>query len=98
MEISTFVTMALVIVGGHTLSPEAKKKLVVGGKLSARPKVPAAWYVLMSTKPDATTVDLLTQLGCEKIEGDVVKMDLPSMNWPSAFDQSKDLIRDYVRQ
>jgi hypothetical protein len=42
MEVATFVSMALVVEGGHTLSPEAKKKLVVGGGLWAMPKVQAA--------------------------------------------------------
>jgi hypothetical protein len=38
MELSTFIFMALVVGARHALSPEAKKKLVIGGKLQLRPK------------------------------------------------------------
>jgi hypothetical protein len=49
MEVSTFISMALVVGAGHILAPEAKKKLVIGGKLQVTPQVQAAWYNLYRT-------------------------------------------------
>jgi hypothetical protein len=43
MEVGVFVSMALVINAGHTTAPDAKKNLAVGGKLSIRPPVQAAF-------------------------------------------------------
>jgi hypothetical protein len=77
MEVLTFVSMALVVEASYMLAPEAKRKLVIGGKLQARPKVQAAWYGLMSSAPGATTAELLKQLASLEIEGDAVKADSP---------------------
>jgi hypothetical protein len=64
--------MALVVGAGHTLAPEAKKKLVIGGNLLIRPQVQAAWYKLMADVPEGTTAGLLKQLGSLTIEGDTI--------------------------
>jgi hypothetical protein len=55
IEVTVFVSMALVVNAGHMASPEAKKNLMVGGKLAVRPKVQAVWYRLMASTPEGMT-------------------------------------------
>jgi hypothetical protein len=78
MEVGVFVSMALVINAGHATAPVAKKNLAVGGKLTIRPPVQAAWYGLMAGTPEGTTAELLKQLGLLTIKGDAVKADSPT--------------------
>jgi hypothetical protein len=99
MQIATFVSMALVVGAGHTLAPEAKRKLVVGGVLRAKPKVQAVWYGLMSSAPEATTAELLKQLGVLEVEGDAVKADSPGAqrpNWPRYLEGPTDSVRTFT--
>jgi hypothetical protein len=97
LEVSTFVSMALVVGAGHMLAPEAKSKLVVGGALRARPKVQAVWYGLMSSAPEATTAELLKWLGALEIEGDIVSGS-PSQwpNWPRYLEGPTDSLRTFT--
>jgi hypothetical protein len=92
------VRYATIVEAGHTLAPQAKRKLVVGGALRARPKVQAAWYGLMSSAPEATTAGLLTQLGALEVVGDAVKVDSPTQrpNWPRYSEGPTDSVRIFT--
>jgi hypothetical protein len=39
MKLADFVTMVVVVAKGHTLAPEAARRLVVGFRLAARPVI-----------------------------------------------------------
>jgi hypothetical protein len=96
--VETFVSMALVVGAGHTLALEAKRKLVIGGKLQLRPAVQAAWYKLMADMPESTTAGLLKQLGSLTIEGDTILNGSPSQrpNWPRYSEGLTDSVRTFT--
>jgi hypothetical protein len=97
-EIATFVRYATIVEASHTLAPEAKRKLVVGGALRARPKVQAAWYGQMAGAPEGTTAGLLKQLGTLEIEGDTAQAGSPSQrpNWPRYSEGPTDSVRTFT--
>jgi hypothetical protein len=39
MKLTDFVTIAIVVAKGHTVAPEAERRLVIGGKLAAQPAI-----------------------------------------------------------
>jgi hypothetical protein len=98
MTVATFASMALVVGAGHTLAPQSKRKLVIGGKLQVRPQVQAAWYKLMADVPEGTTAGLLKQLGALEIEGDTIVSGLPAKrpNWPRYSEGPTDAVRTFT--
>jgi hypothetical protein len=68
-----------------------------GGAL-ARLKVQAAWYRLMSSVPEATTAELLKQLGALTIEGDTVVSGSPTQrpSWPRYSEGPTDSVRTFT--
>jgi hypothetical protein len=96
--LSTFISMALIVGARHALSPEAKKKLVIGGKLQLRPKIQAVWYSLMASALGGTTPELFKQLGALEIKGKAVKSGLPAQqpNWPRYAEGPTDSVRTFT--
>jgi hypothetical protein len=98
MKIKTFVSMALVVGASQTLAPEAKRKLVIGGVLRAKPKVQAAWYKLMEDVPVGTTAGLLKQLAALEIEGDTIVSGSPAQrpSWPRYAEGPTDSVQTFT--